>query len=92
MTARRELLKRLERVERRCIPKDVECMVFIEESNEKGVYIVTEIIYTVGQPGQRKKTEKIKAASAQVISDNYKPPEGCKSVIVFMYDYGSEES
>lgn len=92
MTTRRELLKRLEKVERKCIPKDVECMVFIEETSDKGVYSVTEIVYTIGRPGQRKKTETIKANSAQEISDNYKPPERCKNVIVFMYDYGSEES
>lgn len=91
MTTRRELLKRLEKVEKKCIPKDVECMVFIEETSAKGVYSVTEIIYTLGQPGQKKKTEIIKANSAQEISDNYKPPEKCKNTIIFMYDYGSEE-
>lgn len=90
MITRRELLKRLEKAEKRCIPQYSECFLFIEETNKEGVYLVIEVVYTPGRPEQRRETE-VKANSAQEIIDKYTQPEGCKNVISFMYDYGSEE-
>lgn len=87
MITRRELLKRLEKAEKRCIPQESDCLLFIEETNKEGVYLAIEVVYTPGRPDQRKETE-VQANSAQEIIDRYTPPEECKNVIAFMYDYG----
>lgn len=85
MAIKNDILKRLEKAEKRCIPKDLDCMVFIEDTEEKGVYTLKENIYT--KKGCRSRIETIKANNAQEIADNYKPPEGCKEPLVFMVDY-----
>lgn len=86
MITRRELLKRIEKVEKRCLPQDSDDLLFIEEINKEGVYLVIELVYTPGRPDPRKETE-VQANSTQEIIDRYTPTEECKNVIAFMYDY-----
>lgn len=86
MAIKDNILKRLEKAEKRCIPKDVECIVFIEETEKRGVYVLKENIYT--RSGCHSRHEVINASSAQEVADNYKQPEGCKEPLVFVVDYG----
>lgn len=82
----RNVLKRLEKAEQEVIPKDLNVVVFIEESDTNGIFNLQENIYRKNRVDVRK--EKIKASNAQEIAANYVPPDGCKEPLIISYDYG----
>lgn len=81
------LLKRLEEIEKRMVPKNIDVMVFIEESVVEGSYQVQQNVYR-GNGTVCIDKWNIKASSAQEVADQYQPPEGCKEPMIFMYDFG----
>lgn len=84
------ILKRLENIEKRMIPKDVDAIVFIEEGKEPGTYTVLEHVYHGGERNMKDTSRawELKAGSASEAASMYEPPEGCKEPIVFIYDFG----
>lgn len=84
MAIKSSILTRLAKAEKKCIPQDLDCMVFIEETDKQGVYMLKENVYT--KRGCRSREEEITAISAEEIAENYKIPEGCKEPIIFMID------
>lgn len=90
MSISAKLLRRLEEAEKRIVPSEIDVMVFIEETAEKGVYHVQENVYhgTKNHTRDYIKQWDVKASSAREVAENYEPPEGCKEPLIFMYDYG----
>ena len=86
MSIRAKLLRRLEEAEKRVIPKGIDVIVFIEETEEKGVYMVQQNIY--GSDSCNHDSWKIKASSTKEVAENYQQPAGCKEPLIFMHDFG----
>ena len=91
MSIRAKLLRRLEEAEKRGIPKGIDVIVFIGETEEKGLYMVQQHIYGSDSCNHDSiNSWKIKASSTKEVAENYQSPEGCKEPLIFMYDFGRD--
>lgn len=92
MSIKGNLLKRLEKAEKRIIPNGIDVMVFIKETAEKGVFQVQQNVYYRNKYRARDSVKKwnVEASSIQEVADKYQPPEGCNEPILFLIDYREE--
>lgn len=84
------ILKRLEAAEKKMIPKDVDVIVYIEETDRKGIFKLQESVYA--GKSYRQTIKEVEGQSVHDVADEYEPPTGCREPIIFLMDLGEEDT